>query len=184
EGLVGYVGISTHGVAGAELVLKHPELEVLLPIVNQVGRGLRNGTMAGMIEVTRAAYAAGKATYAMKVLAGGHLVGEFQQHLQWGRQLGCLHAITVGMKTVDEVEADVAVFEEREVPPHLAQTLAGQKRIKVLLGQCAGCGSCVAICPAGALKVNAEAKAECDHSLCILCGYCGSACPKFAIRLV
>lgn len=184
EGLVGYVGLSTHSVAGADLAARRPEFEVVLPIINKVGRGLRSGTMPEMIAATQAAHAAGKATYAMKMLAGGHLVGEFPEHLRWGRQLECLHAITVGMKTVEEVEADVAIFEDRDVPANLTQTLASQKRIKVLPGQCAGCGSCVEVCPAGALRVNEAGKAECDHSLCILCGYCGGTCEKFAIRLV
>lgn len=182
EGLIGHLGVSTHSVPGALAALNHPELEVVLPILNQAGRGLRYGTMPEMVEATRRAYAAGKGVYAMKALAGGHLGRRFLPALAWVRELGCVHAVAVGMKSPAEVEVDVAVFEGRPVAPEAGEPFYAAKRVKVI-GSCTGCGSCVTVCPAAALQV-VDSQARCDHDLCVTCGYCGEACPNFAIRLV
>jgi aryl-alcohol dehydrogenase-like predicted oxidoreductase len=183
QGLVGHLGLSTHSVAGVRAGLPLPDLEVLLPILNRAGRGLRQGTMAEMVDAAREAYAAGKGVYAMKALAGGHLGPDFQAALTWVRELGCLHSVAVGMKSPAEVDLNVAVFEGRPVPPEASQLVYRVKRVKPVSTVCTGCGSCVAICPAGALSL-AGGKAVCDHEQCVLCGYCGEACPSFAIRLV
>ncbi len=183
KGYIGHLGISTHSVAGALAALPVPDLEVLLPILNRIGRGLRQGTTEEMVEAARQARAAGRGVYAMKALAGGHLGSDFQAALAWVRELGCVHSVSVGMRSPAEVDLDVAVFEGRPVPPEVSQSAYRVKRVKPVSTVCAGCGSCVAICPAGALTL-VEGKAVCDHEKCVVCGYCGEACPSFAIRLV
>lgn len=182
RGLVAHLGVSTHSVPGALAVLDVPELEVVLPILNQAGRGLRRGTMPEMIAASRRIFAAGKGVYAMKALAGGHLGRQFAAALDWVRKLGCTHSVAVGMKSPAEVDLDVAVFEGRPVPENAGEPFYNRKRIKII-GSCTGCGSCVAICTSAALEV-VDGKAHCDADRCILCGYCGEACPNFAIRLV
>ncbi len=42
---------------------------------------------------------------------------------------------------------------------------------------CIDCGSCTAVCSAGALSMNKEAKLSFDVSLCVVCGLCVHACP-------
>ena len=53
--------------------------------------------------------------------------------------------------------------------------------VKVNSTLCVGCGSCMTVCPIGAIKYNAEGKAEIDQSQCIKCQTCASVCPMQAI---
>ena len=48
---------------------------------------------------------------------------------------------------------------------------------------CKGCGECIGICGSEALSL-VDGKAVVDEAACVLCGYCGSGCPEFFIRVV
>ena len=52
---------------------------------------------------------------------------------------------------------------------------------KIDCSKCLGCHSCMAMCPMGAISVNAEGKCEIDTSKCVSCGTCASMCPAGAI---
>ena len=45
---------------------------------------------------------------------------------------------------------------------------------------CIGCGACISICPVGAIKLDADGKAEIDER-CIACAACISECPVKSI---
>lgn len=47
--------------------------------------------------------------------------------------------------------------------------------------KCIGCGTCVAICPVGAISLDGEGKAVIDKEKCIRCGACQASCPVEAI---
>ena len=94
-----------------------------------------------------------------------------------------LASIAVGMATNAEVDFNVAFFEGRPVPEGLRRAVAGNMRTLVVEDWCTGCGRCIERCTAQALFL-AEGKARVDLSLCRLCGYCGSACPEFALKIV
>lgn len=49
--------------------------------------------------------------------------------------------------------------------------------------KCIGCGTCVAICPVGAISFNENGKATINKSKCIHCGACQASCPVEAIKL-
>ena len=49
--------------------------------------------------------------------------------------------------------------------------------------KCIGCGTCVSICPVGAISLDEGGKAQIDKSICIRCGACQSSCPVEAIDL-
>lgn len=55
--------------------------------------------------------------------------------------------------------------------------------IQVIRERCTGCGTCVSVCPKGAMFV-AEGYADVDENLCSSCGLCIEACPEGAIALV
>ena len=49
--------------------------------------------------------------------------------------------------------------------------------------KCISCGTCVAICPVGAIDFDKDGKAIIDRSKCIRCGACQASCPVEAIDL-
>ncbi len=49
--------------------------------------------------------------------------------------------------------------------------------------KCIGCGTCVAICPVGAISFDKNGKAQIDPKKCIHCGACEASCPVAAIEL-
>ncbi|MGI6685003.1 MAG: 4Fe-4S binding protein [Bacillota bacterium] len=48
---------------------------------------------------------------------------------------------------------------------------------------CEGCGRCVETCPQKALSIK-DGKAIVNQDVCVFCGYCGSACRDFYIKVV
>lgn len=48
---------------------------------------------------------------------------------------------------------------------------------------CIGLGTCVRVCPVGAIRV-CDGVAAVDYRLCIGCGLCAASCPKQIIRLI
>ncbi len=48
---------------------------------------------------------------------------------------------------------------------------------------CIGLGTCVSVCPVGAIKV-VDGVAAVDYRVCIGCGKCVAACPKHIIKLI
>ncbi len=49
--------------------------------------------------------------------------------------------------------------------------------------KCIGCGTCVAICPVGAISFDENGQAKIDKTKCIRCGSCQASCPVEAIDL-
>ena len=48
---------------------------------------------------------------------------------------------------------------------------------------CIGCGTCVSMCPVGAIKIDENGKAQIDKTICIKCHTCESVCPMGAIKI-
>jgi ferredoxin len=53
---------------------------------------------------------------------------------------------------------------------------------KVNKEKCQGCGACVQACPAGAIIIGEDKKAEIDQEKCQQCGTCQKTCPAGAIE--
>ena len=47
--------------------------------------------------------------------------------------------------------------------------------------KCIGCGTCVNMCPVGAISFGENGKATIDPDICIKCGTCEVVCPVEAI---
>jgi heterodisulfide reductase subunit A len=50
-------------------------------------------------------------------------------------------------------------------------------------GLCSGCGTCVILCPYGAIEKDEAGMAKVTEALCKGCGLCGSSCPERAITI-
>ena len=49
--------------------------------------------------------------------------------------------------------------------------------------KCSGCGTCIQVCPYGALRKNDKGLAEVIVAACKGCGCCGATCPEMAISM-
>jgi aryl-alcohol dehydrogenase-like predicted oxidoreductase len=184
EGKIAHVGLSSHYVPAIREAARHPEVEVIHPLLNRVGMGILGGTVDEMLEAISACAEVGKGIYAMKALAGGNFIRDARASLAWVRSFPFVHAVAIGMLSADEVDANVRFFAEGVAEEDVWKPLeARRRRLRIMTQFCKGCGACVPACASRALSI-VDGKAEVDASICVLCGYCAEACPEFVIRVV
>lgn len=182
KGVVRAVGISTHSVQVVRRASAIPEIDVIFPIINRSGMGILHGTREEMEAAIAEAHRQGKGLFAMKVLAGGNLLSDLQEAINYVRRLEGVSSVAVGMVNKDELFINLRIFNDEPVPASLLERTVRTKKL-IVQRFCRGCGNCVQICPNGAMSLK-DGKAVNDPARCILCGYCAPSCPEFAIRLV
>ena len=164
--------------------LRHPELQVLFPLINKRGFGIADGTADEMLAKIRAAHAQGQGIIAMKPLGGGHLIAEREAALDYILNLDdCIDTIAIGMQSVNEVEYNCRRFSGEKPDEKLSAELAKVRRTLLIQEWCEGCGTCVVACHNHALRIE-NGRAVVDQSKCALCGYCARACPQFTIKVI
>jgi aryl-alcohol dehydrogenase-like predicted oxidoreductase len=184
KGLIRALGISTHTLEGMAPAFNHEELEIILPCINRKGLGINDVSLEEFLPALRELHSRGKGVYAMKPLAGGHLFHDVAASLNYVRQLDAVDAAAVGMKSIAEVEMNVAIFNDQPVRPQMLERARQvSKKLIIYSHICEGCGSCVEHCEQGALSL-VDGKSSVDQDKCILCGYCAEECPVFCIRVV
>lgn len=183
RGRVRAVGVSTHAVEVVEAAGAMAGVDVIHPLVNLAGIGIQGGGRADMEAAIAQAAQAGKGIYTMKALAGGHLYGQAREALRYAADLAGVSAVAVGVKSVAELEIDVAWLLGQDPPAHQVAAVAGQARSLLIEDWCQGCGACVGKCSHRALSVEAG-RARVDPGQCVLCGYCAAACGQFCIKVV
>lgn len=184
KGYIRAVGLSTHYIACMDGALRHPELQVLFPLINKRGFGIADGTTDEMLARIRAAHAQGQGIIAMKPLGGGHLIAEREAALDYILNLDdCIDTIAIGMQSVNEVEYNCRRFSGEKPDEKLSAELAKVRRTLLIQEWCEGCGTCVAACHNHALRIE-NGRAVVDQSKCALCGYCARACPQFTIKVI
>ncbi len=183
KGVIRAIGISTHVMEIVSRAAKVKEIDIIFPIINKLGMGIIDGSVDDMVKAISEAYKVGKGLYAMKALAGGHLIDQLEESFNFVRNIRGISSIAVGMVNQEELELNLKIFNDEEIPQELlTQKIKPGKRL-LILSFCKGCGTCVKTCPNNALSLE-NGKAVVDHKLCILCGYCNPVCPEFAIRLI
>jgi predicted aldo/keto reductase-like oxidoreductase len=186
QGRIRSLGVSAHRISGNEVAIRHAdEMDILFPVINQQGLGIIDGTLEQAMESLKRARSAGLGIYAMKPLGGGHLRKNPIQAIEFLRKSPLIDAIAIGIKSVDEVEVNVAIFSDGKFPldREKLESLGTKDRRTLINFLCKRCGKCVKYCDQGAISLG-EKKAEVDSTKCILCGYCASHCPQFAIRVI
>lgn len=183
KGVIRAIGISTHAVGIVRRAAEVKEIDIIFPIINKLGIGIIGGSVDDMVEAISKAHKAGKSLYAMKALAGGHLIDQLEESFNFVRSVKGISSVAVGILKQEELEVNLKIFNDEEISQELlTQKIKPGKRL-FILSFCKGCGTCVKVCPSYALSLE-NGKAVVDHKLCILCGYCNPVCPEFAIRLI
>jgi len=183
KGVIRAIGISTHAVGIVRRAAEIKETDVIFPIINKLGMGIIDGSVDDMVKAISEADKVGKGLYAMKALAGGHLIDQLEESFNFVRNIRGISSIAVGMVNQEELELNLKIFNDEDISQKLlTQKIKPGKRL-FILSFCIGCGTCVKTCPNNALSLE-NGKAVVDHKLCILCGYCNPVCPEFAIRLI
>lgn len=183
EGIIDAIGVSTHAIEVVEEICQMEHIDVIHPIFNKIGLGIIDGSIARMQSAVERAYKSGKGIYAMKVLGGGNLMGMSSECFDFVLNNPYLHSAAVGMQTLDEVEANFAIFTGKQPDKALLDRLSQRKKTLHIDDWCEGCASCIEACQHGALSLK-KGKAVVDNDKCVLCGYCSAKCPMFCIKVV
>lgn len=183
RGHVGAVGVSTHYAGCVHATRFFPEIEVVHPIINIEGIGIQDGSRALMEGYIQEAHGRGVGILAMKPLGGGHLIASSYDALRYAASASWADSVAVGMQSVEEIDANIAVFEGDENARELLDRLRHEKRRIMVHDWCEGCGKCLARCHQNAISI-AGGKAEIDQEKCVFCGYCARACPQVCIKVV
>ncbi len=182
RGVVGKIGISTHSVPVVERAGEQEDVQVVYPIINSAGLGILEGDTRDMIRAIGEAHDAGKFLYAMKVFAGGNLIDERQEALDYVLSIRGMGVVSIGMVNESELEVNVGLMKG-EVDPRLYEETGRSSKRLMIARFCAACSTCLEHCPNEALYIEGD---QCllDRDRCILCGYCAPMCPQFAIRMI
>ena len=183
QGLVRAIGISTHHVDIAEAAADMAGLDVLFPLINYAGLGIRRGDAFAsadeMLAAIRKCRAAGKGVFGMKAFGGGSLTATYQQALDYVYGLDELDSVMIGFGRIAEVDDLLAYLDgsmAKDYNPDISK-----KKVYVNQEDCEGCGACKNACPAGAIYWNENGLAAVDHEKCLTCGYCSPVCPVRAV---
>jgi len=181
KGHIRAIGIATHNVTVVEAAACVPEVDIVFPLINYKGLGILDGNKDTMLAAMGQAAAAGKGLYAMKALAGGALLSELPQALNFARNAPGVVAVALGVVTEAELMMDLKLFNGEELSLQELATLKNNKQL-VFMYFCRGCGACAEGCVNEAITL-VEGRPQVDREKCVLCGYCTPRCPEFAIRL-
>ena len=183
EGLVRAIGASTHHVDVVEELTAVPACDVIFPLINYAGMGIRRGrsaaSCADMAAAIAAARGAGKGIYSMKALGGGNLAAHYQKALDYVFGLDSIDSVMLGFGCRRDID-DIVRYLDGSMPDDYSPDVSA-KRVRVNQEDCEGCGTCIDTCHSAAIAYNKNGLAEIDPSKCITCGYCAQACPVRAI---
>jgi len=183
RGLVRAIGLSTHHVDVTREAASMTELDVVFPLINYAGLGIRQGgqfaTAGEMMEAIRLCHDAGKGVFSMKAFGGGALTAHYQKALDYVFGADCIDAVMIGFGKISDVD-DILSYLDGTMDPSY-QPDVSQKRVHVNQEDCEGCGACKNACPAGAIYWNDNGLASVDHDKCLTCGYCSPVCPVRAV---
>lgn len=183
KGTIKAIGASAHSAEGVMAISECDDIDVVFPVMNKKGLGIVSGTLQDMIDAITEAKKRGKDLYAMKPLGGGHLAKGIPEAIEFVRSLNVFDSICIGMKTPEEVEMNVQIFEQGYASDEVLQKVRFTSKKLIIYDSCKKCGNCEDTCDQKAIKVG-EKKAEVNPERCILCGYCAEHCPVFAIRVI
>ena len=183
KGLVRAIGLSTHHVDVTAAAAEMPELDVVFPLINYAGLGIRKGdafaTREEMMAAISACHQAGKGVFSMKAFGGGSLTAHYQQALDYVFSQPDIDSVMIGFGKKGDVD-DLLAWLDGSMPADYNPDVSN-KKVHINHEDCEGCGACKAACPAGAIYWGENGLADVDHQKCLTCGYCSPVCPVRAV---
>lgn len=183
KGLVRAIGLSTHHVDVTAAAAAMDDLDVVFPLINYAGLGIRKGNAFAskeeMLDAIAACHRAGKGVFSMKAFGGGSLTADYQTALDYVFSKAEIDSVMIGFGKKAEVD-DLVRYLSGNMDPSYNPDVS-KKKVYINQEDCEGCGSCKAACPAGAIFYNENGLAEVDHGKCLTCGYCSPVCPVRAV---
>ena len=183
KGLVKAIGISTHNVDVTEQISDVDECDVVFPLINYAGLGIRNGSEAGtaeeMLSAIEKCKSKGKGIYAMKAFGGGNLTVTYQKALDFVCSKPCIDSVMIGFGSRSDID-DIVSYMDGEMASEYNPDVSNTSML-VEESNCEGGGTCMTMCESEALFFNERGLAEIDGSKCLTCGYCAPVCPTRAI---
>ena len=184
EGLIRFIGLSTHYICAVKQAAEHPDIDVIHPLINKHGMGILDGSAEQMAEAISCAAQKDKGIYGMKALAGGNFIRDARDCFRYVLDLPGMHALAVGMLSKEEIKGNFELLNNRHADEAVWNELEKrQRKIQIMEQFCKGCGACVPACTNNGIHIEAG-KAKIEREACILCVYCAAACPEFIIRVV
>ncbi len=185
QGIIKAIGLSTHHVDVTEMAADIEGIDVVFPLINYAGLGIRKGDGPGTADEMASAIAKchhmGKGVFTMKAFGGGNLTGDYLHALEYVRDLKGVDSIMVGIGSLDQIDPLVA-FAEGTLDPSYVPDISS-KRMYVEPGNCILCGACARRCPNKAITLGSD-MAQIDYNICLRCGYCAPACPVRALIML
>ena len=65
----------------------------------------------------------------------------------------------------------------------MQETKKIRKKASIPQNDCVACGSCIKVCPLGAISIYKGVYAQVDEAKCVGCGKCAVACPASIISV-
>ena len=185
KGIIKAIGLSTHHVDVTQMAADIEDLDVVFPLINYAGLGIRKGDGPGTAEEMASAiakcHAAGKGVFTMKAFGGGNLTGDYVHALEYVRDLEGVDSIMVGIGSPEQIDPLVQ-FACGTLDPSYVPDISS-KRMYVEPGNCIMCGACARRCPNDAISMGSD-MAMIDYDVCLRCGYCAPACPVRALIML
>lgn len=183
QGLVRAIGLSTHHIDITKTAASMDDLDVVFPLINYAGLGIRKGddfgTKEEMLSAIQECHKAHKGVFSMKALGGGSLTGSYQTALDYVFSKEEIDSVMIGFGKISEVDDLLSYLDgsmDKSYNPDISK-----KKVYINQEDCEGCGACKAACPAGAIFYNENGLAQVDHEKCLTCGYCSPVCPVRAV---
>ncbi len=111
KGIVRAHGTSNHARGALLTTAVEPWVDVVLVRINATGMQMETGPdeMIGIVERMRSA---GKGLTSMKVMGGGPLGRDPQAAIRWQVDRAPVHAISIGMDSIEQVDENVRILED------------------------------------------------------------------------